>query len=356
MVFHKKIVTPSQLSAQIKRKLSLPKESDKEKEEEYDGDFTHHVSTGSTLLDLAISGGRIRGGGLPGGILVEVFGPSGSGKTVVLCQIAGEVQKQGGEILFNDPEARLNKRFATMFGLSVKSIDIKNPDTITEVFAPIRKWEPESNDVLNAVFVDSLAALSTKLEMTNPQGDTMGMRRAKEFSEELRKTCRIIKHKNILVVCSNQIRGSGDASPYAEKTIAAGGYAIGFYSTVRLRFSNVVKQKITRKIHSNDIDRIIGITTRVDVYKNSTWSSYRSAPLTIIFDYGIDNIRENLRYVKQMQGKTVYTLRDRQLSKSLENSIAIIEKEGLEKELEEQVIDIWEGIEAQFASNRKRRV
>ena len=35
------------------------------------------VSTGSTLLDLAISGGTYDEGGLPGGILVEIFGPSG---------------------------------------------------------------------------------------------------------------------------------------------------------------------------------------------------------------------------------------------------------------------------------------
>ena len=38
------------------------------------------VSTGSTLLDLAISGTRVRGGGYPGGILVEIFGASGTGK------------------------------------------------------------------------------------------------------------------------------------------------------------------------------------------------------------------------------------------------------------------------------------
>ena len=31
------------------------------------GNFERMVSTGSTLLDLAISGGRVRGGGIPGG-------------------------------------------------------------------------------------------------------------------------------------------------------------------------------------------------------------------------------------------------------------------------------------------------
>ena len=38
---------------------------------EYEGSNVF-ISSGSTLLDLAISGGRVRGGGIPGGILVEV--------------------------------------------------------------------------------------------------------------------------------------------------------------------------------------------------------------------------------------------------------------------------------------------
>ena len=80
------------------------------------------VSTGSTLLDLNISGDTFYEGGLPGGIFVEIFGPSGAGKTVLLCQIAGNLFKQGGQILFRDPEARLNTQFAKMFGMIKEDI------------------------------------------------------------------------------------------------------------------------------------------------------------------------------------------------------------------------------------------
>jgi len=114
------------LSTQMKRKVLNPVIDEKK---DYDGDFGTIISTGSTLLDLAISGGRVRGGGLPGGILVEAFGPSGSGKTVLLSEIAGAVQRQNGEIMFADPEARLNKQFAAMFGLDLKDDDYSRPDT-----------------------------------------------------------------------------------------------------------------------------------------------------------------------------------------------------------------------------------
>ena len=327
MAVRRKKLTPSALTEQVKNHINTPLI----KKKEYDGDFKYTVSTGSTLLDLAISGGRVRGGGLPGGVLVEAFGPSGSGKTVVLCQIAGAVQRQGGSIFFRDPEARLNKQFAAMFELNVEEMELDHPDTIPEVFEPIRKWEPDTEGVLHGVFVDSLAALSTNLELEGKDGDKMGMRRAKEFSEQLRKTCRVIAEKKFLVVCSNQVRSSGDSSPYAEKTASSGGYAIGFYASTRLKFSNPKKIKVVKTINKKEVERVIGVTTVVEVYKNSVWKPYRSAPLTIIFDYGIDNIRENIQFLKKMSGSTVYNIGDTKLGKSLEESIRIIEADGMEK-------------------------
>jgi len=68
-------INKSKLAAQIQRTINMPVK----KKREYDGDMGRVISTGSTLLDLAISGGRIRGGGLPLGILVEIFGPPGCG-------------------------------------------------------------------------------------------------------------------------------------------------------------------------------------------------------------------------------------------------------------------------------------
>ena len=200
------------LSTQMERKTE---ETKKRKKVEYEGS-DNVISTGSTLLDLAISGGRFKEGGVPTGIFVEVFGPSGAGKTVLLCQLAGNVQAKGGDIMFHDPEARLNKQFAALFGLDSTEIEYTMPDTIPQVFKSVRQWVPKekATDKIYGVFADSLAALSTDMEMDKEEGDKMGMRRAKEFSEELRKTCRIITQNDVLMVCSNQVRQNADAGPY----------------------------------------------------------------------------------------------------------------------------------------------
>lgn len=323
----------------------------------YDGDFGKVISTGSTLLDLAISGGRIRGGGLPSGILVEIFGPSGSGKTVLLSEIAGNIQRLGGDVIFYDPEARLNPQFAKLFGLAFDDLNYAMPDLVTQVFKGVREWQPIDNeDVIHGVFADSLAALSTDLEMDSKEGDKMGMRRAKEFSEELRKTCRILKQKNYLMVCSNQVRVNMDAGPYGQKYISPGGEAVGFYSSVRLRATRPEKIQSKVKVVGKEIKRPIGVRVEYEVFKSSVWKPYRKAPVTILFDYGIDDIRENLQFVKDYTNGSKYMVGDRELYVGMEKSISAVEEKGLEEELRNEVIDLWESIEEKFSSERKLKV
>jgi len=342
------------LTSQIKKRVSavVPKS-----EMKYAGTTETMISTGSTLLDLAISGGRIRGGGLPAGILVEIFGPSGSGKTVLLSEIAGAIQRQQGRIMFHDPESRLNKQFAQLFGFDLEKESYSRPDTVPEVFKAIREWEPEikNKTAINAIFADSLAALSTNLEMTNDDGDKMGMRRAKEFSEELRKTARILTQKNYLLVCSNQVRVNVDAGPYGQKYVSPGGESIGFYSSLRLRVSSPSKIKEKKKVAGKEISRVVGIEVIVEVYKSSIWKPYRTAPLTIKFDYGIDDIRENLQFIKDYSKNTTYTVGGESFGVSKDDAVKAVEEQGLEKVLREEVIDLWEDIESRFETPRKSK-
>jgi RecA/RadA recombinase len=327
--------------------------SEKIEPKTYEGDFGVVISTGSTLLDLAISGGRIHGGGLPLGILVEIFGPSGSGKTVLLSEIAGNVQRGNGNVIFHDPEARLNPQFAKLFGLKFDDMTYGMPDLVTQVFKGVREWEPETKKGVNGIFADSLAALSTDLEMDSKEGDKMGMRRAKEFSEELRKTCRILKQKNYLMVCSNQVRVNMDAGPYGQKYISPGGEAVGFYSSLRLRATKPEKLQSKVRVAGKEVRRPIGVRVEYEVFKSSVWKPYRTAPVTILFDYGLDDIRENLQFIKDYTKNTVYTVGGRKLDVSLERSIAIIEEDGFESDLKEEVITLWESIEGLFDTDRK---
>jgi len=313
------------------------------------------ISTGSTLLDLAIGWERSRRGGLPAGILVEIFGPPSSGKTTLLCEIAGGVQRKGGSVMYLDPEGRLSAEYAQRLGLRIDLTDqdgYKRPDTVPEAFGPIRKWEPEPEGVVHGIFADSLAALSTDLELAD--GDKMGMRRAKEFSEELRKTCRVIANKNYLLVCSNQIRQT--MTSYGERFKSPGGEAIAFYSSVRLRVETPSKVKNKIKIGKNDVEKTVAMMTNITVYKSSVGEPYHKVPVFIDLAYGVDDIRANLQYLKEITGNTVYAIGDNILHKSVNQAIMMVEEGELERDLRNEVINTWVSIQESFRMKRKDKV
>lgn len=320
----------------------------------YKGNTELMISTGSTLLDLAISGLRKEGGGLPTGILIEAFGPSGSGKTVLLCEVAGAIQRAGGAILFNDPEARLNSEFAKLNGMDMSNVSVTEPDTVTEVIQEIKEWSPEIKGV-NGIFTDSLAALSTNTEMDNKEGDKMGMRRAKEFSEGLRKTCRILKQKDLIMLCSNQIRVNVGAMPFAEQYTTPGGKAVEFYASLRLRFHTPKKIKKEKNRKGVLQKKVTGIEVMIEVVKNSVSEAYSKVPVIIDFKYGIDDIRANLMYLKSNNKTTTYELNGISLDKSLDKAIIKIESENLESELKKEVQKTWYEIQSLFNSERKKK-
>jgi len=309
------------------------------------------VSTGSTLLDLAISGGRQRYGGVPSGRLVEIFGPSGAGKTALLAAICGEAQKAGGAACVRDPESRLDLEYAKIYDMSLAEavFDYARPNTVTELFEDLFTWNPENRKTVNVFGGDSVAALSTNMEMESE--DKMGGRRAKEFSQGFRKTARLIAESHKLVVFTNQVRQDMKTGRW----VTPGGEALRYYSTIRIDVRLV--KKIEKKAKTNsgvEVKKIIGIESVVNVVKNSADEPYRSAPLYIVFNYGLDDIRANLQYIKDMTKNTVYWAVTKEYQQ-LDKAIEWIEQNNLEQELKEATVDLWNEINDLFRVTRKKK-
>ncbi|MHA2265301.1 MAG: hypothetical protein ACXAEN_23170 [Candidatus Thorarchaeota archaeon] len=317
------------------------------------GNFEHSVSTGSTLLDLAISGGKVKGGGICGGIVMEIFGPPSAGKTAILSEICTSAQNRGGKTRFLDPEARLVAEYARIYGVDLTETDYHRPDTVNEVFDLIRKWDPPEapKGGCNVILTDSLAALSSEAELSE-KGDKMAGRRiALMFNEGLRKTCRQIRHNNWLIACSNQVR----AGDFGETT--PGGKGIPFYSSLRMRIAPPLKDKhIVKKIkvEGKEHEKVIGIRSIVEVRKSSIDDPYRKAEVYILFNYGIDDIRGNLQWLKTARNRTMYQALDKEF-KSLRSAISYIEENNLEQKLRETVIEVWNEIDYKFREKRKEK-
>lgn len=315
-------------------------------EPEKEIDFKKTLSTGSTLLDLVISGGKRYDGGVPGGIIMEIFGPPSSGKTAILAELAGSCQTNGGEARFDDPEARFDGEYSRIYGFELDKKLYFRPDTVKEMFDGLLAWEPKDPSVINVSCEDSLAALSTEMEMTAE--DKMGMKRAKDFSEGTRKTARIIAKNNWLIACSNQLKHGG----------TPGGEAIKFHSSLRIVAKPeypVSKIDKTLTVKNNKIKKVIGITSRLRVVKSTVDDPFRECRVSIVFGYGIDDIRENLIYIKTHTGANKFLVKNDEWAQ-IDKAIEKVEELDWEEQLRQNTIELWHEIQEKMKVTRKSKV
>ena len=349
--------------------------------EKYDGDITRVISTGSTLLDLEIMGKRVRGGGIPGGILVEIYGPNSGGKTVLMSEIAGGIQRQKGMVKFYDAEARLSKKFAEIFNFSVDDCEFGIPNQVADVFKPLMSWHPDGpecigeynrrkkkcrdcenadpcsefdldNRPIHGVFIDSFAQLCGELEKEDDEIDKRGSARAKEFSQWMRKLAPKITANNWLIVGSNQIRDNQKAkTDFDPKYITPGGNAVPHAASLRLEITPASRLRNEKTINGKKVFVEYGHCSKVKIIKNTVSGQKGSAEIQICIDYGIDDITANLQYLKKFSPGSSYWTGDN----SIDDAIDTIERDELELELKEAVIDMWEDIQSKFKRERKAK-
>lgn len=143
------------------------------------------ISTGSLGLDLALGIG-----GLPRGRIIEVYGPESSGKTTLALHVLAEAQKLGGEVAFIDVEHALDPTYARALGVDIDSLLVSQPDTGEQAMeiceALVR------SGAIDAIVVDSVAAMVPKAEIEGEMGDSHVGLQARLMSQALRKLTGII--------------------------------------------------------------------------------------------------------------------------------------------------------------------
>lgn len=329
------------------------------------------ISTGSTVLDLAVS--NRYPGGIPVGRIFHIYGGTGTCKTVMAATTMGYAQRAGLETHYMDVEHMLGAEFVKhACGLDLATVtSIGYPETIEDLFdnwitnviypgGKPRKSKEEAKKKLSKaakadekkstkkamntkpklIVVDSVSALASKFEMDHKMDEQgFGAYRAKQLSLAYRKYIKELAESNTTIFLIDQARDNM-GSAFGGET-CSGGRAKEYYSSVSLYLKKLREVQNPSKI-------AIGVWTRFKVLKNNVGPPFRVGRFRIMFDYGMDDIASNLWFLAYCQcgdkaaDKLTVKIDFNGETRTRKSWIKYVEEGNLEEELRKEVWKAWQ--------------
>jgi recombination protein RecA len=236
------------------------------------------ISTGSLSLDYAIGIG-----GIPRGRITEIYGPESSGKTTICLHVIAEAQKRGGMAAFIDAEHAVDIKYAAQLGVDVNNLLLAQPEFGEQALEIVETLV--RSGAVDVVVIDSVAALTPRVEIEGEMGDAQMGSQARLMSQAMRKLNAAIGRSNAIVIFTNQLR-SKIGVIYGNPETTTGGNALKFYASVRI--------DIRRKEVLKDGNDIVGNRVRAKIIKNKVAPPFKEVEFDVMYNEGISKIGDTL--------------------------------------------------------------
>lgn len=326
-----------------------------------------NLPTGVTLIDLVI------GGGFPYGF-VNIIGDSSSGKSFLSGEIIAaafhKLGKDRFDWFYDDAEKGYKFNSEKLYGMDIIGGGFLPPkrrsNTIEDFERNIQeiidKKDPRKRfiyvlDSFDSITSDDEIKFKNKKLKASVGGDddgesagSYGLSKQKESHSFFRTKIRELEEHKIVLIIVSQVKEKINVS-FGKKLYRTGGKSLDFYPNVVFWLAEV--EKYRKK------DRPVGICSKVQATKSRNDKPFRECLVDMVFDYGIDNVASNINFLFDLKTdgnrdkKKLNCLWNKK-EYTREELIKHIEKNNLEEELAEKVIEKWNAIEDSISSSGRK--
>ncbi len=336
-----------------------------------------NITTGADLINLVI------GGGYPFGI-ANVVGDSSSGKSFLSGEAIAAAYhtygKNNFQWFYDDAEKGYKFNSKKLYGIDILNDGFmsqkRRSNTIEDFERNLEHVITKKDPAMPFIYVlDSFDGISSEGEIKyrkkkmkasekeeeeeddgkeKKEAGSYNLSKQKENHAIFRTRVRELEENNILLIVISQVKEKIGVM-FGAKYYRTGGKSLDFYPNIIFWLAEV--ERYTKK------DRPIGACIKIQGTKTRNDKPFRFCFVDMLFDYGVDNISSNLRFLYDLKtklGKDTKKVKESSFdwdgaSYSFDNLIAHIENENLENELLKRVKLKWDEIEESISNDHRKR-